>query len=175
MPNNENINKLIDRLRQDDGTHFMMEGYVQHTPTARLLPDDDPERPRRHIECGTAYCLAGWANLLRMTEIGIDYKSVRASDDDPEAFIDQFSNADVAADWLGITTHQANRLFLMWNWESCNMPDTEEFDRIDPATRRAAAIRVLEILRDTGEVNWAQACADAGIDESDYADPDDEE
>lgn len=39
----------------------------------------------------------------------------------------------------------------------------EQFDMWSPELRKKTAIRVLEILRDSGEVDWDTALVDAGI------------
>jgi hypothetical protein len=157
MPNIDNINKLIARLQADDGSHFRMACFI--------APLSDPEQgeAREYVECGTVLCIAGWANLFAMQEAGIDpnreVKLDPLSDKVRLKFGQQFSDTVRAAEWLGIYSGDgeneyataADRLFYQRGYHR------DAFDALQPAVRRAAGIRVLEVLRDTGEVDWPTA------------------
>ncbi len=175
-----NIQKVIDRLTLDDGSHFIMQDFVQWIkpqPMGRYS-DQTTTRADKWIECGTAMCVAGWANLIRMTEEGVDYKAITDSE-----FRQAFESWHKAREWLGIAGYgPAEDLFR------CQIEDNvrfqleghtyivagmDGFDRLPNATKRAAGIRVLEILRDTGEVDWQQALVDVGGTVEVYNDYDD--
>jgi hypothetical protein len=154
MPNTENINKLIARLQADDGSHFRMACFI--------APLSDPEagEAREYVECGTVLCIAGWANLFAMQEAGIDPNREVKLDPTSEAVVrkfgQQFSDTARAAEWLGIYEGEgfsstADQLFYQRGF------NRDFFDSLAPAVRRLAGIRVLEELRDTGNVNWSNA------------------
>lgn len=157
MPNVANINRLIEILQKDSGIHFRMDGYVEYTPESGL-PLHQRENPAKYLECQTAFCIAGWSNALRMIDAGKDYKNIVA--DTVGEFMMHFSNEDEACGWLDIGSADGETLFYL---HSKRGPDKEDFDGISPEKRKIAGIRVLEILRDTGEVDWDTALVDAGI------------
>lgn len=150
--NVEEINKVIEALKADGGSHLLMGNWFCH-----LNEEGEPEvdGERSYEPCHTAFCIAGWTNFLRFTE-------QEAINMEPSHFDRIMSNTDEAARRLGLVdedgfpTEGANRLFYLDNF------GLSEFDNMPPNVRSAAAIRVLEILRDTGEVNWGEALRDAG-------------
>lgn len=64
-------------------------------------------------DCGTAGCIAGWALCLRNNGYvaAIDDYYEDESDDDVDAVMLEHVR-DEAADWLGLTFYQADRLFF---------------------------------------------------------------
>lgn len=157
MANIENINRLIEVFQKDSGIHFRMDGYIEYTPESGI-DADKREAPTKYLECQTAMCVAGWANALRMLDEGKDYKKIVAADTD--GFMAHFNSEEAACEWLGITYMEGRALFYL---ESHYGPSKYAFDKIAPEKRKIAGIRVLEILRDTGVVDWDQAIVDAGI------------
>lgn len=171
--NTDNIAKLIAHLEADDGSHFIMERWVGHLPHVqerivvekrKLDPsaEYDSAEDLTWVECGTACCFAGWANLLALAEAGVDVKQnpVRKG----LGFIEQFSNVERAARWLGLEPHSvgANQLFLMREpGDSYGAADRRvtAFSELPPAQRRRAGIELLEHLSRTGEVDWPRAIA----------------
>ena len=64
-------------------------------------------------DCGTAGCIAGWALCLRNNGYVAaidDYYEDESDHDDVDAVMLE-NVRDEAADWLGLTNHQADRLF----------------------------------------------------------------
>jgi hypothetical protein len=156
--NIDNINRIIERFREDNGSHFKMAGYAEFLPGAPIEEHEDPKTPRRYIECNTAFCIAGQANLFRLADEGCDVKDLAGQD-----FRDQFEDEYAAGDWLGITGHGlSHRLFYMKgvNWDD-EYDKRRAFDALPDQTRRAAGIRVLEILRDEKVVDWERAITEA--------------
>jgi hypothetical protein len=133
MANVENINKLIGRLRSDQGDHFAMADFAS-TVTH---------------ECGTTFCLAGWANVIRVAETGLNTETMNSRD-----FVSEIIGEDKAIGWLGISDRAGAHLFF-----TVGSMRIHDFDDLPPNIRSAAGIRVLEILRDERYVDW-----DAAID-----------
>jgi hypothetical protein len=161
MANKENINKLIARLEADTGSHFRMDTFCEYIPGTEL-PEDCSSRqePTRYIECKTAFCIAGWSNLIRMEETGVKFK-----DRVGEGFECQFSSEWAALRWLGFGPEDPDSdeisqdLFYM---DNVSTTSKYGFDSLPDDVRKRAGIRVLEILRDTDKVDWDQALRDAG-------------
>lgn len=149
MPNIENINKVIDALRKDQevGTHFIMRDFAQYIDE-NTVPG---EESGSYQLCNTALCIAGWANLLRMQEQDPD--ALKSAD-----FISNAGSSRGAREWLGIPYEQADPLFAMSNARI----GVSTFDRLVQDVRYKAGIRVLEILRDEGVVDWDRALSEAG-------------
>lgn len=146
MPNTDNINILIDRLRHVDGRHVKMFDFSEVAEVA----EEDERKPigiitdaKEMHTCNTAFCIAGWVNALKSVRVNSKMKI--------EDLL--FSNDEYAADWLGIDEDQAHALFYMEE----SAIDTMEFDELPDNIRKRAAIAVLEHLRDTGEVDWDRA------------------
>lgn len=78
--------------------------------------------------CGTTACLAGWANVLRL-----DMKGKGSN------FL--YDDAEGAAKWMGISDEQASRLFYVYH-----------ADWLGHEERKTATIKLLELLRDEGDV-----------------------
>lgn len=151
MPNRKNIQKVIDHISEDNGTHFRMGNWVIHVNSAEdKVTDKDPSK---YIECGTAFCIGGLTNLIRLEEEGFNPKAVFGY-----GFRVQFGSEHAAAEWLGINKEDASKLF------KSNPSDTDwtlRFDALPAETRRAAAINVLTHLMETGDVDWEAAIAKA--------------
>ena len=163
--NIENINTLIARLKADAprGKYFGMEHYC--VPLNRSA--DDNFAPTAYQECNTVLCLAGWANLLRMMQVN------PTALDNPHCFKVVISNTDGAARWLGISDQQAYPLFFMRNFGDSKsvIPGLNHlletplgwFDTLSNRRRYKAGIRVLEILKEDGEVDWPRALVETGV------------
>ncbi len=164
MPNTANINRLIAILKEDHGRHFAMARFVSYTNEAIKageIPGDalHEEAPQYFIECKTAFCLAGWVNKILMDDDthpeAHDYKHTKGFE-----FQHLFTKRYVPSQWLGITSKEGEHLFEMSNHYGMRLGI---FDRANPGKRLAAAVRVLEILRDEGDVNWSRALEEAGF------------
>lgn len=159
MPNVENINKVIAALEADKevGTHFLMGDFMVYISP---VPDDG-ERGKHHA-CKTAFCIAGWANYLRLKEEAPDILNCRD-------FEDHVTRYTAAAYWLDINWTHAQPLFFMRTEYRHNLiPDLDSsmlkwFDDLPTPQRYASAIRVLEILRDENVVDWPRALKEAGV------------
>ena len=157
MPNIANINTLIERIRADQGRHLTMGGFVSYIDeNSRPEPDI---QPTKMLDCKTAFCICGYANLLRMEQEGTDYRSVvgvestLANDFAKNDFLAQFGSQQKAGDWLEIDSITAHYLFYMNDSDQRSWFDNEA----EPQKRADAAIAVLEHLRDTGHVDWNSA------------------
>jgi hypothetical protein len=146
MPNIQNINRLIARLRLDDGRHFKMLDFM-------IVPEDDDALPLSIIDspksihtCNTAFCVAGWANAIAMRDRGINETL-------GDIYRGKVNDWDEAQDWLGLTNAQAADLFMLAN----SAISLGEFDKFPHDVRQRAAILVLEHLRESGEVDWDRA------------------
>lgn len=164
MPNKERINQIIEQLRQDKavGTHFRMDSFCEYLDPSRLPINDTKNTIYCYQECNTVLCLAGWANYFRLKATAPDIL-------DKRHFVDEAGDATAAARWLGITLKQRNELFLMQNERGHSIlgPRGEPvplkwFELQSQGIRYDAGIRVLEILRDEGVVDWDRAITDAG-------------
>jgi hypothetical protein len=142
MPNTENINRLIALIKADNGEHFLMSSFINYLPHANF---DQDKEPIRYIECGTACCLAGWANTIIMTDSGIDLKNLVG-----DRLEEEITNDRRAEKWLGIRTNQALELFFPFG-------KMISIDKLPSRARAAAGIRVLEILREENRVDWDAA------------------
>lgn len=148
--NIDNINRVIEALeREREAKHetFMMGGFSYY-----IGSDDGEARDGRYHGCNTALCIAGWANTLQMSE-----RTKRSS-----RFSGASTNFERAQRWLGLREEQAWKLFYMGG----SIMRLSEFDYLPAALRYHAGIRVLQILRETGKVDWLQAMRCAGIDVS---------
>ena len=137
MPNAENINRLIDWLKQDQGAHFKMGDWKQ-----AASEDAHDSHSENENFCNTAFCLGGWIYIIQqrdkgIQEDGVNFYALHA--DEPYSYIDD------GAKWLGIEDYQAARLFSSQGYS---------FDQLPHQKRSAAAIRTLEILRDENRVDW---------------------
>lgn len=151
MANVENINRLIEHLKASGAKKFRMEFYAQDL--------GDLQEAKIFKECGTAFCIAGHANVLRLAERGRKVATLNEGD-----FHHEINRSPArAAEWLGISEDsdtyngegEEGQLFRMsgaFDW------DVEMFDNdLSDDIRLAAGIRVLEILRDEDRVDWDEA------------------
>jgi len=132
--NHKNINRLIERLKALPAGTFKMSTYGSHIDVDKACKAGRSTGAGAfglglYHECNTACCLAGWANLINLSE---DLGQKPA-----EINLDSLADSCRAAEWLGISEPQARELFS-GHW-SANV---------------SQAIRCLEILRDQGSVQW---------------------
>lgn len=118
MVNKANIDLMIERISAEKEP-IEMGDFVDHSSA-----------------CGTTACLAGWANLIRLKMVG------RVPRDSAE--ISTFWETDKAAEWMGITEAQAQRLFFQGG-----------IDDLPHEQRKEKAIELLKTLRDTGDAHWS--------------------
>ena len=122
--NIDNINKTIQRIKDDQSVSFYMGDYILN----------DAVIQGNH--CGTACCLAGYATLAEFgTEANIPLNGRHY---DGEGYVDHFEHAKA---YFGIDENTADALFI---------PHIGHINN----TNKEDAIKVLEALRDTGEVIW---------------------
>lgn len=152
MPNTKNINDVIEAIKAHP-KNFKMDDFIQ----GDVLHS-----------CGTAGCIAGFTLALKADILSKEPEFRNSSN--KGVYYLRTHRVVQAAEILGITTDEAQELFFMPG----GAEQRHAFDREPNDIRAAAAVRVLEILRDTGKVNWHLALRDAGLDEI-AAMPDDDE
>src|SRR5262249_27082614 len=104
--NIENINKLIDWLRADQGAHLIMKRW-QTDMTNNLDHGDGYAsfyKVQEYHPCGTAFCLGGYCDILSQIDRGVKTPLVGKVG---------YRIEDNATGYLGITISQAVRLFGM--------------------------------------------------------------
>lgn len=152
--NKDAITALIHRLEQDrdaEANAFTMGVFAAYCDTG-AVPEDEMGS---HQLCNTVLCLAGTVNLMTMERISRDALSRRD-------FLSRAGSASDARRALGLDNGTAVELFYM---RGSGMHDVymARFDRCPAAQRYAAGIKVLQILRETGKVEWLQAMRCAGM------------
>ncbi len=136
MLNLDTINKTIAALEKAAPERFKMGRFLE--------------------SCGTVGCIAGWVTIATMTTPIVNV--------DPERI------AKKALGFEPVGDPRTEKLFFMdfddetevkiaYEIESSGwFVSLDSFDRcLSPAVRKQAAINVLTILRDTGEVDWLTA------------------
>jgi hypothetical protein len=148
----KNIDKLIQFLR-DETVAFSMDYWTQH-----YTPESVEEYiSRSHIgqdefdkthACGTVACIGGSAALMMAKEMDPSISYI---------MIEDALNYDDAFDWIidGLPNssnlkYNPKDLFEPFLEDASFSASSYEEDFID----RERAIRVLEHLRDTGEIDW---------------------
>lgn len=153
--NKNNIDRLIEKLRPDDGAHFHMGAWTAYLEEGKPLWGRQ-QAPEHHEVCMTTYCLCGHVNFLILTEDekrdAIDFKCVQYPNGKMKNYVEEMANSERAATWLGIDYEAAEKLF--WMYSSRTTMRRDDFDKLPPDIRAEAAIATLEHLRDTGEVSW---------------------
>ncbi len=126
--NVENIRKTIDAIRAEKIARFDMSNWCVE---------------KNH--CGTAACIAGFAALIDTDHVksprGDRWSFFAIGDSQIDANIRYVD--EVAQDFLGLTTDQAHDLF---------MPDILRVPLREVSAENA--IKVLENLIETGDVDW---------------------
>jgi hypothetical protein len=126
MPNAENINKVIAKLKQKK-TQFLMNVWEDKN------------------ECGTVCCIGGWAETIARKESKGNWT--------------RHPSLDL---WLGLTPGPTlGNLCYGYNSKvlgACPYGYLWWFDNtFSEGLRKKIGIRVLEILRDKGKVDWDRA------------------
>ena len=135
--NTDNINKTISvlkeisRLEDRHGQLFDMTVYGEDLPIAVAWL-------QLHITCDTVGCIAGWACVASERELESE-----VTDADPYLYGMEIWHLAVA--FLELPEDLAQDLFT---------PDISNELYVDITAQDA--IKVLEILRDTGEVRWEE-------------------
>jgi hypothetical protein len=139
----KNIQKIINWIKKDQGKHLKMQVFCAH------LDHLDVE-PNKYVECKTAFCVAGYANLLRLQEEGAEPLSVESTEEESLKFSKQFNSEAKAAEWMGIEDKDYNNLFYVEN-----APISREyFDELKDSDRAKIIIAVLRHLIVSGDINW---------------------
>lgn len=145
--NIDNINRVIEQLELEKAARrksFVMGSFAQYIDEDKV---PEGEYGRFH-SCNTALCIAGWSNALRLTSVGQGRKT----------FFDAAENDNAARRWLGLNSQQADELFYMLRYYlGSDHHIGSNFDRLPAQLRYDAGIKVLQILRETGEVDWKRA------------------
>ncbi len=155
--NIDNINKLIDRIKKDQGHHLLMTNWATNL-------DDRKFGAFYYKHCNTAFCLAGHCAMLRALESGKTYEEmnrlplaeilVPLPSTEGIRVLYSGSFLEQGRYYLGIDELNSNKLFLMQGPLRHSMAD---FDSLPRVQRSIAAVSVLEHLRDTGIVDWDRA------------------
>ena len=150
MANKENINKVIETIKACiPGVHFSMSDYLfsyDLDQTSKkwlseiLERSKDPLKESEKDNCGTVGCIAGFCVLTMIS-------------DKQGAVIQDYDEIEdeTGREYLGITETQALQLF---NWDELipnTLPSLKAFGEVT----REDAVKVLEHLRDTNEVDWS--------------------
>lgn len=163
--NVERINEVIEYLRKDQGVHFKMDTWAQYLDDQLYKSEDDKyyKSVREVVECGTAFCLGGLLYFQDQLAKGKKAKEISFVGIDYERYV------GLGAEQFGIEGWKASALFFMHSDEDAR----EAFDKLPGQQRAEIAIKVLEHLRDTGEVDWLKFLPeDIRSDEDDYEDDD---
>ncbi len=155
MPNIENINRMIDAIKKEK-TRIYMGTFLQRAP---------------ENVCGTAACLAGWANVLRAADENGDYRLVGFGIQRPDSavFVHDYESTRSAADFMGIDDIHADRLFYGRGVVLKEMHDARDrhglsaLDALDQNVLKRVAVHMLESIRDTGAGDWPTSLAALGI------------
>ena len=133
--NTTNLTILRDTIAALDPSRFAMEYWAIIRDRGPDAPDHRPTRSQVKHDCGTAACIGGWAEAL-FTE-GPEHEKVG------------FTPDGIVRDALGLTEAQADSLFF----PSTDLRRTGIYSLYSDLTQ-AQAVRVLDHLITTGEVNW---------------------
>lgn len=153
MANEENIRKVINWIKEDS-QKFAMARFMDAVDREASLKAGDSHRAAwpyefvvdRISECNTAFCIAGYANYLRL---GHQAKHLSGS-----ALRAEVSDAHAAAIFLDVDRDLANALFLMDDSQFEFDEGRMCFDNLPQDIRVKTAVNVLEHLIKTDEVDW---------------------
>lgn len=125
--NKMNINKVIDLLK---GMEAESSNQFRMNVWVSNIEDG----------CGTMACLAGWGHIAMLKDRGIERN--------------HHLNLCEVADWYGLDDKNRRKLFNMYDAKV----STETFDlAYEHDVRAKIGIKVLEIFRDEGVVDWDRA------------------
>lgn len=113
------------------GIGFNMASWIN------LSEDSYSEVDKTGASCGTVACIGGWTMVLAND---LSDEKIRSGD----FGINDTGGFDVAAGILGMNSMDADRLFMGGSYELGDITPTQ-------------AIRALNILMETGEVDWTCA------------------
>lgn len=144
--NKTNIRRVIDQIKAEPKRFNMgvYIGEVDPVDPGQINEDHGHDTSVLRTSCGTVACIAGWAAYL-------------ARPDKPPASTSHM--LELASDFLGVEpaeTHpcrntQGDMLFYGWMPGGFQRPNDLLLSDIAPEK----AIKVLEHLIDTGEVDWS--------------------
>lgn len=123
--NRKNIQKVRDHIAGLNPKRFNMALWA-----AERDGDDDVAPVRLKHDCGTCGCIGGWTDAI--------FRTPRSK-----------MGAESAGRALGLTEDQAQALFFPWGFP-WGVNDGDDWENIKPAH----AVRVLDHLLATGEVDW---------------------
>ena len=154
MVNVENIDKLIEWIKADQGKHFLMNGWQTYL-------NRPGHKVTKYEYCNTAFCLGGWIDQHLQREAGATGETLKFYCK-PESYVSS------GAAWLGIDARTASLLFYM-----SFQDDRDRFDELPQEERAAIAIKVLEHLKATGTADWDLFLPEGYDDDDDDDDNDD--
>ena len=127
LPNPEGIAALIAIIKARK-QHFVMNRFV-----------DQKYTNRKGEACGTAYCIAGYATMLRG----------RSPEDATDNGADDLKSMLAPSD--GANKEFSDAIYDLWAGHNIHLAD---FDEMPETKRKATAIDVLEHFAKTGKVEW---------------------
>jgi len=141
--NTENILKVAAAIAEAPAERFIMGTFLTSVENSHCYTGTRASR----TACGTAGCIAGWANLVKFRMVN-----------NPKALTELPTGSfhSIGQHFLGLVGEQSNDLFLM------NNLSISEFDELPGDARKAAAVNVLEHLVKTGKVDWRKAIEKTG-------------
>ena len=159
---NETIEVLEEVIRledlRDDGTKFFdMREWGTNLPESAVAMDHE-------ISCNTVGCIAGWASVASGFRCEDNAKardlfatSARVRD----AAAEFLGLSEAMAEFLGLSEAMAGDLFAP-GFRGSVLPwaAREEADALFDSITARDSIKVLEILRDTGEIRWGEVLGD---------------
>lgn len=164
--NHERIQLVIDAIRKEP-THFKMEEWIDGI-VGGSGAKGNAKIQLAELKCGTAGCIGGWMESLawaaeKKGEFIVPMVTYDGIAEPAAAY-------KIAAEFIGIDLHDEHGWHTKLGWELYRLFHMERsysmtrFDRLFSAEERAAAaIRALEIFRDTGKSNWRQALEETGL------------
>lgn len=156
MVNKVNVQKLIDLLSKMPDEKFKMEDWLSRQgPSVDETRNVEPgfigfkritlTSEQMIDNCGTVGCIGGWASVLMRAELNKplawEGPYFTCTPDDELTQFDQ----EAVGEWLGIGYGDGHNLFYA-NGGPRRMEEV----------RKIHALRVLENLHDTGEVDWSE-------------------
>jgi hypothetical protein len=137
--NVENIKAVIAAIQAAKPHRFMMALYTVDLTKVDSLAN---MAGMRLGECGTAGCIAGWCEMVRL---GL------TQDKDADKKIDEGDVAQNAADFLELASYKQERALFAMQGANAEM---RRFDQLPPVVRKSSAVNVLTGLIETGKVDW---------------------
>lgn len=148
--NHENIDKVIAEISNEQNFFNMGEYYASVLHTHQDLENYNTAVNDEEVGCGTAACICGWANQIRLGE----------REDNTIYSFEQLKCIGSAGNWLGLEQDVRHDLFHVSHYAQRKRNNSSlAADHTLPHMRyitRSHAIAVLENLKETGVANWSE-------------------